>query len=116
MLSPRESHFAVSIGNKMFVIGGSFSGRFNVKVPDNFEVVDSVSRKFTSIKRLPKWINYLDPHNIVCVGYSIYCFTVEENNEVRVNSYDIKEKFLSFKTLWNLEDKKRFSCTKVPMY
>ena len=78
-------------------------------------MVYSVSKKFTSIKYPPKWINYIDPKNTVCVGYNIYCFIAEENNEVKVNSYDIKNNVFSFKTSLNLENN-HFACTKVSMY
>ena len=47
MLSPRFNHTAISITNKMFMIGGR---------QDNFEVFDSVTRNFTYIKSVPKWI------------------------------------------------------------
>ena len=47
MLSPRNNHSAVSIGDKMFMIGGS---------KDYCEVFDSVTRNFMYIKTLPKWV------------------------------------------------------------
>ena len=71
MLLPREKHSAFSIGNKMFMIGGGYD---DVEVFNYFEVFDSVTRKFTSIRSLPKWINYSSPNKIVCVGYKIYLF------------------------------------------
>ena len=73
----------------MFVIGGSFRGYSN-----SFEVFDSDTRNVTSIQRLQKWIQCLDPNKTACVGYNIYCFLGEANNEVKVHNYHIKKTFL----------------------
>ena len=81
-----------------------------------FEVFDSVTKKFTSIKSVPKWVGYLDPNKLVCVGYNIYVFLGEENNEVKVHNYDIKKNIISIKTSIHLRNTKSFSCTKVSMY
>ena len=101
--------------DKIFIIGGSF---ISDRLEDlkNIEVFDSVTRKFTSIKVFPKWIEYLDPNKTVCVGYNIYYFLGEENNKVKVYSYNAKNNLFSFKTLLNFENNKTFSCTKVSMY
>ena len=112
-VSNKSNHTAVSIGNKMFMIGGS-SNYFEVL--NNFEVFDSVTRKFTAIKSVPKWIKYVDRNQIVCVGYNIYFFSREENNKVKAYSYDVKKNLFSFKALLNFESNKSFSCTKVLIY
>ena len=91
MLSSKVNHTAVSISNKLFMIGDSFD-QF-----DNFEVFDIVTCKFISIKSIPKWVKYLDPNKTFCIGYNIYCFILGENNEVKVHSYDIKNNVFSFK-------------------
>ena len=113
MLSKRKNHTAISIGNKMFIIGGNTN---SLEVLNNFEVFDSITRKFTYINVSPKWTKYLNPNEIVCVGYNIYFFLGEENNEVKVHSYDVKKNMFSFKTSLNFENNKCFSCTKLSMY
>ena len=112
MLTARRNHSAVSISNKIFIIGGRY-----FKIIENFEVFDSVTRKYTSIKRFPfHWIEHSVPNKTVCVGYKIYCFIREEKNEVKVNSYDVKENNFIFKTLLKHENAERFCCTKVAMF
>ena len=54
MLRPRANHTAISISNKMFMIGGSFN---YWDVLDDFEVFDGVTRKFTSIKIYQSGLN-----------------------------------------------------------
>ena len=105
LLSRRESHTAVSICNKMFVIGG------NAK---NFEVFDSISKKFTHIHYEPKWVKYLRPNDIVAFGYNIYCF-VRDSGQLKVHSYDVKKGLFSYKATLCLQNTVNFSCTKVPM-
>ena len=107
MLSPRKNHTAVNIGNKMFVIGGSLN---------SCEVFDNVTRKFTSIKILPKWISYLGPNKIVGVGYNIYLFLADETNDVKVYNFDVKNYVISLKTYLYLEYSKGFNCTKISIY
>ena len=87
MLSPRVNHSAVSIGNKMFMIGGS---------KDYCEVFDSVTRKFTYIKTLPKWVRVEElnsSYQVVSIGYKIYFFR-KEDNKVNVHSYNVKKQSL----------------------
>ena len=107
MLKPRSNHTAVSIGNKIFIVGG-FS--------NNCEVFNSVSRKFTRIKNLPKWTNYLKADQIVCVAYKVYLFFGQVNNIVEVHSFDLKNYIVEHKASLNLDNTKSFSCTTVPMY
>ena len=92
MLSATANHTAISISNKMFMMENRFSAYLN-----NFEVFVSVTRKLTSIKSLPKLVKYFDQNQTVFVGYTIYFFIEEENNEVKVHSYDIKNNVFSFK-------------------
>ena len=66
MLTPRINHSAVSISNKMIIIGGSSC---------NCEVFDSVTRKFTYIKSVPKNIKPNSLNQTVCIGYKIYFFS-----------------------------------------
>ena len=110
MFSKRSNHTAVSISNKMFMIGGS-----SVKC----EIFDSVTRKFTFINPLPNLVNldtYLNRNKTVSVGYNIYFFIKEENNVVNVHSYDVKNNVTTHKATLYLENTESFSCTKVSMY
>ena len=67
MLEERNDHAAVSMGNKLFVIGGRYT--------TNCEVFDSFSRKFTEINSrikfsvIKKW--YFDA---ICIGKYIVVF------------------------------------------
>ena len=104
MLNPRYDHAAVSISNKMYMVGGC---------SDICEVF--VTRKFTSISILLKWIRSYGPNQIVCVGYNIYFFLKGQNKEIRVHSYVLKNNWCSFKTSLNMNYTASFSCTKVSM-
>ena len=112
MLKPRSNHTAVSINNNLFIIGG-YSRRIDVF--NSFEVFDSVTRTFTSIKS-PKWIEYVVSSRTACIGYKVYFFIGGQNKKVKVCSYDVKKRKFSFKTSFNLENTENFSCTKVSMY
>ena len=116
MLSPRNNHSAVSIGNKMFMIGGS---------SDYSEVFESVTRKFTYIKTLPKWVRTLKKdiferyeilYQVINIGYTIYFFR-EEYNKVNVHSYDVRNNIFSFKTSMVKEifNFNKTNCIKVPI-
>ena len=109
MLSPRNNHAAVSIGNKMFMVGGS---------SDYVEVFDSVTRKFTYIENVPKLVRipyiFISTFEVVSIGYKIYIFR-KEYNKVHVHSYDVKNNHFSFKTPIEIENVDKFSCIRVPM-
>ena len=87
MIEERCNHAAVSMGNKLFVIGGSKT--------TNCELFDSFSRKFTNINSeifpiLETW--YYDAFSI---GNNIVVFQ-EHPTETAVYSYDVdKEKWLN---------------------
>ena len=69
MLGPRGDHDSISMGNKMFVIGGNFR--------NYCEVFDSITNKFTYLKELPKlkYIYYDEfRSHLVSVGSRIYVF------------------------------------------
>ena len=119
MLSQRINHTALSIGNKMFIIGGS---------SDYPEVFDSVTRKFTYIENWPKIVRtsevglyhsfepslYFRLFQTVSIGYKIYIFK-EENNKVNIHCYDVRNNLFSFET--SMESKKidKVSYVKFPM-
>ena len=93
MLSPRKNHSALSIGNEMFTIRCS---------NDFSKVFDSVTKKFTYIKTLPKWVRtpeqdffeqYVILYQVVNVSYKIYFFR-KEDNKVNVHSYNVKKQSL----------------------
>ena len=116
MLSPRVNHSAVSIGNKMFMIGGS---------SEYSEVFDSITRKFTYIKTLPGWVRTLKKdiferyeilYQVVNIGYTIYFFR-EEYNKVNVHSYDVRNNVFNFKTSMVKEifSFNKTNCIKVPI-
>ena len=113
MLSSRNNHSVVSIGNKMFMIGGS---------RDYSEVFDSFTRKFTYIKTLPLWIRtpivnfqlrFISSYQVVNIGYKIYLFQ-RENDKVKLHSYDVKNEFSSFKTSVEMKNFQKLSYIKVP--
>ena len=114
MLTPRENHTAVSISNKMFVIGGS-DVTFVGSTFSNSEVFDSATRKFTNIKNAPKWIEHISPYQTVSFGYNIYCFVRQDDNEVNVHSYDVKKDLFCYKTSVSIENTANVRSTRVPM-
>ena len=59
----RFGHLSVSMGNKLFVIGGNY--RFNL------EVFDSVSRKFSLINFGQKFLNHNYLQGACCIGKKI---------------------------------------------
>ena len=61
-------------------------------------------------------MEYLVPNQTVCVGYTIYLFRGEENDKVKIYSYDVKKNLFSFKASLNLENTRSISCAKVSMY
>ena len=117
MLSQRTNYSSFSIGNKMFMIGGSNS--------DYSEVFDSVTRKFTYIENWPKVVRKLEYYNlleyniflnsfrVVSIGYKIYFFK-KEKNKVNIHSYDVKDKHFSFETSMKSGKLKIVSYVKVP--
>ena len=90
---PRFNHGACSVGNKMFVIGGCNKM--------SSEVFDSVSRKFTVLK---KPLNAKGPYDasIVRIGYKLLVisrpFNSPKTKVYKFNVYDVD------KDEWSLED------------
>ena len=95
---------------RFFVIG-AYDGGWN----KSCEGFDSTTRKFTLITTCPSWMRYVYPSQITCVGYKVYFFLGEENNEVKVYSYGVKKDLFSFKTSFYTENTESFRCTKVSM-
>ena len=85
MIDQRSHHAAVSMGNKMFVIGGCKA--------TNCEMFDSFSRKFTKINSELKVSNFLR-YEAFSIGNNIVIFQVSFT-ESAVYLFDVdKEKWL----------------------
>ena len=106
MLKPRYNHTAVSLGNKIFIVGGCLN---------TCEVFDGVTRMFTSIMIKHKSIKYLNENQAICSGYKIYFFQ-RNTTKVRVYSFDLKHYVVRYKTSINFQNSRCFSCTKIPMF
>ena len=64
MIDERYCHGSVSMGNKLFVIGGNWN--------KTCEAFDSISRKFTAIKKIE--ITYTVMLSVVVIGNKIFAF------------------------------------------
>ena len=113
MLKKRCNSSTVSIGNKMFVISNADF--------DNSEVFDSITNKFTLLKKNPH-INNIDCYLFkifaiaIPVGYKIHVFIVEEYKEKRRVSlfcYDIIEKSWTSDDTCNNKCYDSFSCANM---
>ena len=82
MVNRKFGHKAVSVGNKLFVIGG-IKRWF-------FEVFDSRSRKFTNLKKMIEFEEFGPTYaSLVNIGYKIIVIQEIVNEKVRyVNIYD----------------------------
>ena len=111
MLKERCDHGTVSIGNKMFVIS-------RVDTNDS-EVFDSITNKFTFIKRNPhiKDISHYSPQTrAISVGYKIHIFQVKKfykRFEISPFYYDVKQETWVSENNCNLEFFNNFSCAKM---
>ena len=86
MIEARSYHSAVSMGIKMFVIGGFYTS--------NCEKFDSYSRKFTKINSEIKGSNFDKYFNALSIGNNIIVFKVASTETV-VYLYDVvKEQWL----------------------
>ena len=106
MIEERKCHAAVSMGNKMFVIGGYNNS--------TCEIFDSYSRKFSYIEMMNFTTLYQPYFEAVCIGQTIVAFYRKqtEPNGTNILIYDVNknqwtEKFCS--VLKNLSDS---SCVK----
>ena len=85
MIEKRFYHDTVSMGNKMFVIGGYKTTAC--------EVFDSHSRKFTSIKPFLTSLSMLQYFQAVTVGKNIFVFHILENSsKTNMYMYDVDKK------------------------
>ena len=82
MIEERHYHASVSMGNKLFVIGGYRK--------TSCEVFDSFSRKFTSVHTAH--LKTIAPSNFkaVCVGNKILAFCRQwDNSATKIFVYDV---------------------------
>ena len=105
MNEKRCDHASVSMGNKMFVIGGC--------VKSTCEIFDSCSRKFSYIKTCSDFTNDMGYFEAVCINNRIVIFEKHYyKNHTKVFTYN------DYKNEWKLIDcsfvknKSDFSCVK----
>ena len=113
MIEERCRHGAVSMGNKMFVIGGYKNSTWSLTC----EIFDSSSRKFTSIKKMVRLynLNYSDT-SVVSIGYKVlffYSTSCNANNNFQV--FDVlKDQWCLMENDF-IEAKHYISCSKLPI-
>ena len=85
MIAKRYDHSAVSMGNKMFVIG---KGN-----PVYYELYDSISRKFTMFKVKPPYSNFYGfGFDVLGINNKLVHFSIaSSSNELKVYFYDVFE-------------------------
>ena len=85
MIAKRYDHSAVSMGNKMFVIG---KGN-----PVYYELYDSISRNFTMFKVKPPYSNFYGfGFDVLGINNKLVHFSIaSSSNELKVYVYDVYE-------------------------
>ena len=110
MIEKRCDHAAVSMGNKMFVIGGSYTS--------TCETFDSFSRKFTFIKSIKLTKHYDSCYKAVCIGQTFVAFSIKptviqtEPYDTKVFVYDTSKDQWSEKECSVLKNLAGISCVK----
>ena len=108
MIEKRGSHASVSMGNKMFVIGG-----YNTLT---CEIFDSVSRKFTYIKSINYQRIYNCRYKAVCIGQTIIVFLTTyagyQEPGTKIFIYDVSKHQWSKKGCRVLKNLRDISCVK----
>ena len=108
MIEKRSCHAAVSIGNKMFVIGGYHTS--------TCEIFHSFSRKFTYIKSINYHSKYECPYEAVCIGHTIVVFYMKllwhKATDTKIIIYDVKRNKWSEMECSVLENLSGVSCAK----
>ena len=89
MIEKRHHHASVSMGNKMFVIGGIYSS--------TFELFDRYSRKYTYIESINLPTKYESYYEAVCTGQTIVAFSMNQTKPygTTIVIYDVS------KNLWS---------------
>ena len=109
MINGRCRHGEVSIGNKMFVIGGW--GNLTC------EVFETTSRKFTCIKQLlpVNNLNYYQT-SVISIGYKVLLFHSSSNiSNNNFQIYDVLKDQWCLKEKDFIKDKRYISCLKLPI-
>ena len=111
MIEERYCHGTVSMGNKIFVIGGFKHLTWNLTC----EVLDSSSRKFSSLKQMlvVKNLNYYRA-SVVSISNNIFAFSVfRENSKFQI--YDFLTNLWCSKENDFIEAKWDICCSKLPL-
>ena len=103
MIEKWYNHAAVSMGNKMFVIGGEDTS--------TCEIFDSFSRKFTYIKSINYQSKYDCSFEAVCVSQTIIVFQTEPYG-TKLFIYDVSKQQWSEKECSVLQNLTGISCAK----
>ena len=98
MLFKRWYHSTVGMGNKMFVVGGSFG---LIQFPSiHCEVYDSVSQTFDYLETLSaKDIGSAELQQTYCFGNKIVLISNWSENDVKLYVYDVDN------DSWTIKDK-----------
>ena len=107
MIKERQYHASVSMGNKLFAIGGR-----NIK---SCELFDSVSRKFTFIKaKIPNYKNsWLTQYHAFSIGNFILMISENKSSEYITNFiYNVQKSQWSEKKWSVLNNLTDVSCAK----
>ena len=106
MINERKGHGSVSMGNKMFVIGGNWNM--------NCEVFDSISRKFTFIKKIE--VVDINCFSVVGIGNVIFAFPKHYSSTNKsVQVYDVLNDQWRVKEVDLFENIFVDSCSKLPV-
>ena len=110
MINRRINHAAVSMGNKLFVIGG--------RITTGCEVFDSISRKFTSIYSVSPGLSLTFTNfnsKATCIGSSIFVICEKYRNDYKdicLYVYDVCENQWSQKSCYFIKKLFDLSCVK----
>ena len=107
MIEQRCHHASVTMGNKMFVIGGCYTS--------TCEILDSYSRKFSYIKSMNLPTKYLSHYeSAVCISQTIIAFSMERTEPygTKIIIYDVNKNQWTEKNCSVLTNLTAISCAK----
>ena len=113
MIEKRYYHGTVSMGNKMFVIGGFKHLTWNLTC----EVFESTSRKFTSINQLLA-VNklYYYQTSVVSIGYKVlFFYSTRDTTKNKLQVYDVPRDQWCLKQNDFIEARWYTSCSKLQL-
>ena len=106
MIYARQRHGSVSMGNKMFVIGGHYN--------TSCEVFDSISRKFTAIKNIE--VTNIWRLSVVSIANKIFAFPKLFRSGIKAfHIYDVLNDQWYVEKIHLSEIKSVISCSKLPV-